>query len=259
MSSKLTKYIAQQPQIPKGFRYRTPILISDSKGYTIRNACAQNEFPIESWCKAGARTSELVDVIQERIEKAIKRHNQIVIYLWSGTCDLTIKKGKYIHLRNRDNKTIEQIEKQYIRAIKIVEKYPAAEIKLIDCPILSIVSNNKYKGHNNPETFKTDDFQITRRIKHLNTKIIEINNRLNKNTINISKYFFRGRKSKKGSIRKSVKITINKRDGVHPGQLLSLVIAKQILIDTYSECYHITQESELVTLRVEEEELLTLF
>lgn len=56
--------------------------IEHSKGYTIRNVYAQNEFPIESWCKKGARTSEPVDITQERIEKAIKRHNQIVIYLW---------------------------------------------------------------------------------------------------------------------------------------------------------------------------------
>lgn len=79
MRSKLRNYISQQPQLPQGFWYKTPILESDRKGFTIRNACAQNEFPIESWCKAGARTSELVDIIQERIQKAIKRHNQIVI------------------------------------------------------------------------------------------------------------------------------------------------------------------------------------
>jgi hypothetical protein len=51
-------------------------------------------------------------------------------------------------------------------------------------------------------------------------------------------------------------ISINKRDGVHSGQLLSLAITKQILIDTYSECYNIEQHCEIVQLAVEEEELL---
>jgi hypothetical protein len=32
MTSKLRKYIAEQPHTPNGFRYKTPILVSDSKG-----------------------------------------------------------------------------------------------------------------------------------------------------------------------------------------------------------------------------------
>jgi len=45
----------------------------------------------------------------------------------------------------------------------------------------------------------------------------------------------------------------------HPGQLYSLAIVKQILLDTYKECYHIRQESELLQLHTEEAELLSLF
>jgi hypothetical protein len=56
------------------------------------------------------------------------------------------------------------------------------------------------------------------------------NDSLNKKTINISKYFFRGRKIKRGGTRKSVNITINKKDGIHPGKLLSLAITKHKLI-----------------------------
>jgi hypothetical protein len=78
-------------------------------------------------------------------------------------------------------------------------------------------------------------------------------------TINISKYFFRGRKIKRGGTRKSVNITINKKDGIHPGKLLSLAITKHILLDTYKECYQVVHESEIIQLHVEEEELLTLF
>jgi hypothetical protein len=32
MTSKLRKYIAEQPHTPSGFRYKTLILVSDSKG-----------------------------------------------------------------------------------------------------------------------------------------------------------------------------------------------------------------------------------
>ena len=259
MRSKLRNYISQQTQLLQSFRYKTPKLVSDSKGFTIRNACAQNRFPIESWCKAGTRTSELVDIIQERIQKAIKRHNQIVIYLLSGTCDLTIKKGKFIELRHSGKKTVDQIVEQFHRAINIVAKYPTAEIKFIDCPILSIVQYNTHKGHNKPEIFKVDHFSATRQVIQLNARITDFNNSLFKNTIHISKYFFRGRKVKRGGTRKSINKYINKKDGVHTGQLYSLAIAKQILLDTYKECYHIRQQSELLQLHTLEAELLSLF
>lgn len=68
MSRKLQKYIAEQPQYPNGFQYKTAILVSDSKGFTLRNACKENEFPLETWCKSGATTEVLVDLIRNRIE-----------------------------------------------------------------------------------------------------------------------------------------------------------------------------------------------
>jgi hypothetical protein len=131
MSRKLRRYIEEQPQLPTRFRYKTLILVSESKGFTLRNACSQQEFPLESWCIVGAKTSVLVDLIQERIEKAMKKHRNIVIYLWSGTWDITVKEGKFIKLRQRDNKTIDLIVNQYRRAISTVGKFPGAEIKYI--------------------------------------------------------------------------------------------------------------------------------
>jgi hypothetical protein len=57
-----------------------------------------------------------------------------------------------------DTRAVDHIVDQYKRAIKIVNKYQNAEIKLIDCPLLSIRHWNKNKGHPKPETFKVDDF-----------------------------------------------------------------------------------------------------
>jgi hypothetical protein len=70
-----------------------------------------------------------------------------------------------------DKRFEEYILCYYKRAIKIVNKYQNAEIKLIDCPLLSIRHWNKNKGHPKPETFKVDDFIITRQIQELNYKI----------------------------------------------------------------------------------------
>jgi hypothetical protein len=59
---------------------------------------------------------------------------------------LTIKQGKFIELRHSGKTTVDQIVEQFHRAINIVEKYPTAEIKFIDCPILSIVKYNTIQG-----------------------------------------------------------------------------------------------------------------
>jgi translation initiation factor IF-2 len=119
---------------------------------------------------------------------------------------------------------------------------------------LSIRHWNKNKGHPKPETFKVDDFIITRQIQELNYKIWEIIDQLNKTSVKISKYYFRG-----GKTRKSVNLSINSKDGIHPERLLSLAITKHILLDAYTECFDIIQESEIVQIRVEQDELSSLF
>ena len=92
--SKLRKFITEEPVRPAGIiPFRKPILISDSKGYTLRNYCPDYKFPFELWCLSGAKTKKLVNLLEERTEKVIKRYSNVVFYFWSGTCDVTIKKG----------------------------------------------------------------------------------------------------------------------------------------------------------------------
>ena len=55
-----------------------------------------------------------------RIRKAVTRHYKIIIYLWAGTCDLTIKERKFLKLKYKNNRAVDDIVDQYKRAIKIV-------------------------------------------------------------------------------------------------------------------------------------------
>ena len=162
-------------------------------------------------------------------------------------------------MKYKNNRAVDHILDQYKRAIKIVNKYQNAEIKFIDCPLLSIRHWNKNKGHPKPEKFKVDNCIITRQIQELDYKIWEINDQLNKTSVKISKYYFRGRKRKGDKTRKSVNLSINSRDGMHPGRLLSLAMTKHILFDTYTECFDIIQESEIVQIGVGQNELSALF
>jgi hypothetical protein len=112
VNKKLQRYIEKQPQLPDGFQYETSILVSDSKGYTLRNACLWIDFPLETWRISGATTETLMNLINSRIRKAVIRHYKIIIYLWAGTCDLTIKERKFLKLKYKNNRAVDHIVDQ---------------------------------------------------------------------------------------------------------------------------------------------------
>ena len=90
MGKQLQRYIEKQPQIPNGFHYKPGILVSDSKGYTLRNLCLRTDFLLETWCISGATTETLVDLINSRIRKAVIRHYKIIIYIYLSWQELVI-------------------------------------------------------------------------------------------------------------------------------------------------------------------------
>ncbi|CAC5392273.1 unnamed protein product [Mytilus coruscus] len=114
-------------------------------------------------------------------------------------------------------------------------------MKFIDCSILSIVKWNKSRNHQNPAKYKSEDFQVTRQVKLLNSKKSELNRSIGKNTIKLSQYFFRGRKVKRGGVRKPVRIAINKKDGIHPsdsiGNIKTLLSSSQNSADYSKTAY----------------------
>ena len=159
-SIRLRNYIREEPQKPKGSRNRTPILVSDSKGLTLRNFCPDYKFPFEHWCKSGARTKDLTKLIKERTEKALQRHGKILIYLWAGTCDITYKSGKKIRIRDKDNTTVKNIIKEYQSITEYLEQFGTdVKLKIVDLPILSIEKwNTKHLGKNSikPKEYGTN-------------------------------------------------------------------------------------------------------
>lgn len=112
------------------------------------------------------------------------------------------KKGKFLKLRHLNNKAVDGIIKEYVRAVKITDRYPGAEMKFVDWPFFSISKWNKYKGHKTPGQCKIEDFQLTKQIKYLNIRITEINSKLDKNTLKTSRYYLRGRPVKGGKNQK---------------------------------------------------------
>lgn len=252
-TSNIRKYLREQPQKPTGIQNRIPILISDSKGFTLRNNCPDLAFPFELWCIPGARTTQLVDIVKNRIEKAIIRHKRIAIYFWSGTCDLTEKIGKYIGLCSKTLKTVDHIIQEHQRLLNYVEKFgPEVTITIVDCPLLSI---QKWNSHFKPNkrTSKTkieedinEDKILTKQLSILNKKIWELNIKIGNKPIKTSQFYFRTRGNKRKPCRHSVKISLNTQDGVHPGKLICQKITKLLLLDSYKQCYTSVPNEEIL-------------
>ena len=261
----IKKYLREHPQNPTGIQNRIPIRISDSKGFTLRNNCPHFTFPFELWCILRARTTQLVDIVKNRIEKEIIRHKRIAIYFWSGICDLKEKTRKYIRLRNKTLKTVDNIIQEHQRLLNYVEKFGSeVTITIVDCPLLSI---QKWNSHFKPNkrTSKTkieedinEDTILTKQLSILNKKIWELNINIGNKPIKTSQFYFRTRGNKRKPGRYSVKISLNTQDGVPPGKLICLKITKLLLLDSYKQCYTSVPNEEILQVLVEEKELLTL-
>ena len=211
-ATKLRKYIRKELQRPKGPQNRIPILVTDSKGLTLRNYCPDFKFPFEHWCIPGARTKKLADLIKERAEKALQRYGKFLIYLWAGTCDITNKCGKEIRIRNKDNTTNENIIKECNRIIKYIEQYGSdVIIKIVDLPVLSREKwNTKHlKKHcikpSDMVKYKEEDKLLTDQVRDLNKRIWLLRKSTGFEPINTSQFYFRTRGGKKKNNKKKQK------------------------------------------------------
>ncbi|CAG2195900.1 unnamed protein product [Mytilus edulis] len=59
--------------------------------------------------RKGARIRECREWLESSIETLIQEEGNIWVYVWAGTCDFTIKNGRYISLRTHDDSVVDDI------------------------------------------------------------------------------------------------------------------------------------------------------
>ena len=92
-SGKLTKYL-ERPFNFNGRLRCKPILLADSKGnYLKSHADLINQFhySIEFQCRGYSRFQDYFYWLQHNLSNKVAQYGKIVLYVWLGTCDFTVK------------------------------------------------------------------------------------------------------------------------------------------------------------------------
>ena len=78
---------------------RTPVLLSDSKGLTLKEQVRINPvLNIELLWKKGATAEDRLGYLQENLSQNLIHLNQITLFVWIGTFNLTTKSDGFIEL-----------------------------------------------------------------------------------------------------------------------------------------------------------------
>jgi hypothetical protein len=83
---------------------RTPVSLSDSKWFTLKEHVRINpESYIEFRCKKGATADDRLDYLQVNLSQNLICLNQITLFVWIGTCNLTTKSDGFIELASTNS------------------------------------------------------------------------------------------------------------------------------------------------------------
>ena len=156
MHNKLQKYVDRALRHPGRLRIHA-ILISDSKGNYLRkhhDLISQFGYQIEFQCHGGARFYEYFYWLQKNLVNRVRICGQVVLYIFLGTCELTLKRAKFIDLKHeKDENAVSYVQYQIQRCLNYVSNFPTVSIVFLQIPPYSIQAWNSSRGHRDPSSF----------------------------------------------------------------------------------------------------------
>lgn len=225
--SKLQKFLDRNPPQLDVRSDRTIIFVSDSKGLKLRDVA---ETPIEKsivwYCRPGQNTRVSINYIVENLEPFIRRYTKVSIFLWTGTCDLTKKTGRFISLHEAP---IDNVIEQYSRLVSLSNKYgDSVKFTILECPYYSIRIWNANKGYENPETLADSDSILRAKIDELNKGIHALNRELGTASPKLTLDMLKSRKSNKAYTTEKISYSLLS-DGVHSTKVLNKYWLRRII------------------------------
>ncbi|CAG2193590.1 unnamed protein product [Mytilus edulis] len=153
--NKLIKYLRKEFKVPSGTQHLTPILLSDSKGFSLQKQASNVvEQSIKLWCKSGRNSRQGLEWLQENLATQIGRIDNISLYVWLGTCDLTTYNKKCIALGSENKENIEQIVTNFKEISSLFTRYSGCKLTFLETPLEQRVkelerSNEILRKHSN--------------------------------------------------------------------------------------------------------------
>lgn len=239
----LTKYIDSHPIIrPLNRRNRTLIIVSDSKGKRLEN-CVQGSYPENEivWIAKGGRNSfQAAQFIKENVAHFVHRFGNILLVVWTGTCDLThfIQQSNYgyrFHAQRRryidlNNIQIGDILCQYQEILYCTSVYGSAvQTIFLECPQYSIEIWNENHHHPNVEIFQSNNKTLQLKIEELNRAIQDLNRSNNVSAPKFGLDLVKSRKSNKSYTSAKISYSLLE-DGIHPDIVLSQYWLRRIVL-----------------------------
>lgn len=257
--SRLIKYLNKPRQAVNGTIRLTPVIISDSKGISLREQVDSHiGRQIQWWCKSGAKTQESLSWFNSKIANRIASFGNLSIYIWLGTCNLTTRdKNGYISLTSDNEDTVQFILDKYQEFMNIIRNYPQSKITFLEIPVYSIkkynqkikLKNESRRNRNNRECesntdSKTDNLEdhtsrLEQQITKINESIRYLNETLGSRSPNFSLHLQNRRQRSRGSKQPTEKYYNYNlySDGLHPSRLLARTWLKEIEDQIQSDCW----------------------
>ena len=100
-------------------------------------------------------------------------------YIWFGTCELTVKSGKYIHIPPYPYQQVEHVLTIYRGQNRILRENRQAKIIVLECPYFLAYRWNKFQGRKystqTEETEKKQDTELKSIVQYFNDQLKLIN------------------------------------------------------------------------------------
>lgn len=222
--------------------FRTPILLSDSKGLNLRNQVRVNpESFIEFWCQTGATAENRLQYLRDNLATKLQAVPNIALYVWVGTCNLTSRNGDFIQLTARDNSATSRLISTLRDIYHFVRTFDNNQIKLVflRIPIYSISEYNVYNGYSGDiAELKYDDRLLAQQIEQVNFFIEDTNRLLHA----YSPKFSQDLQKSRSSLRRGRRTTYSwdftlLRDGLHPTNDLAKLWLIRLTHLVHNDCY----------------------
>ena len=239
--SRLQKHLDRpETNNPQLCEFVKPVVISDSKGRYLQE-CTQNKSPDNKilWAfKSGSTTFDRYLWLCQNVGKLIQDYGNICVYIFTGTCDLTIRqrrqtglgktqrsvKSRYVTLWGPNS--VDSLKRHYLMVKRLLEK-KRVKVTFLHVPLYSIERWNRAKGHPDPKQFHQDDKRLTSYVESVNLFIDKINAEMGTYSPKLNEDLRRSRKGKNKKQRYSWNFNLYS-DGIHPKTKLAKSCLKSI-------------------------------